>query len=80
MILVFISQIIFGFSRSLNTRYTARDKIKLAILSGLIVKITWLLNTYIGITAIIDNDHKTIIAYFIGGVIGDFFSFKIKIS
>ena len=79
-IIVFSAQIVFSFSRTLNTRYVARDKMNFVLITGFVVKCTWLLNTYIGVTAIIESDYKTIIAYLIGGMIGDYISLKIKIK
>jgi len=80
MFLVFIAQIIFSFSRTLNTRYVSKDKIKLVLITGFVVKCTWLLNTYLGVTAIIESDYKIIIAYLVGGILGDYISLKINIK
>ena len=66
--IVFASQLLFGFSRTLNNRYVAKDNIFGAVTSGLFVKILWLLSTYLGISSIYDGDYIVTCFYVIGGV------------
>lgn len=80
MFLVFISQLAFSFSRTLNTRYVSKDKKMAVILTGFAVKCAWLITTHLGINAMMNSDYKTIVAYLIGGVIGDAISLYIKIK
>lgn len=78
-ILVFVFQIIFEFLRTLNVRYTSRDMVFATVLTGFFVKITWLVTTYLGVSSLIEGDYFTASMYVIGGVIGNYASFKVKI-
>ena len=79
-IILILSQIIFSFSRTLNVRYTSKDKVLHSILSGILIKSTWLVSSFIGINAIINKDYLTAILYVFSGVLGDYLSFKVKIK
>lgn len=79
LFVVFISQLIFGFVRNLNTRYVSNNNVLLSVLTGFVVKTTWLIASYLGISAIIEQNYTIAIFYIIGGVLGDYLSFKIKI-
>ena len=52
----------------------------MSVLTGVIIKSTWLLSSYLGINAIINADYFTAFVYVLSGVIGDYLSFKIKIK
>ena len=78
--ILLLSQFVFCFSRTLNVRYTARENVPMSIITGIIIKITWLVSSAIGVVSVIDMDFPVIIAYIVGGVIGDYISFKIKIK
>jgi len=79
-IILVISQLTFSFCRTLNVRYTSRDMILPSIITSTLVKITWIVSTYLGINAMINKDFTTIALYVVFGVIGDYLSFKIKIK
>ena len=79
LLVVFITQLIFGFVRNLNTRYVSSGNVLLSVITGFIVKTTWLIASYLGIVAIIEQNYIIAIFYIIGGVLGDYLSFKIKI-
>ena len=79
-IILITSQIIFSFSRTLNVRYTAKEKIVQTLATGIVIKITWLVSSAIGINALINQDYITAIIYIVSGVLGDYLSFKIKVK
>lgn len=70
----------FSFSRTINVRYTAKENIKMGVITSTIVKITWLVSSSIGIDSMIKLDYFMIILYIVSGIIGDYLSFKIKIK
>lgn len=78
--ILIISQLSFSFFRTLNVRYTSKDKVFMSILTGLIVKSSWLISSYIGINAIINKEYFTALLYILSGILGDYLSFKIKIK
>ena len=79
-IILITSQIVFSFSRTLNVRYTANEKITHTLVTGVVIKFTWLISSAIGINALIKQDYTTTIIYVISGVLGDYLSFKIKVK
>jgi len=80
VIIVFLSQLIFGFVRNLNTRYVSKGFVFKSVISGFFVKTTWLIAAYLGVSALIDENYTIAVFYVIGGVVGDYLSFKIKIK
>jgi uncharacterized membrane protein (DUF441 family) len=80
IIALIISQLVFSFSRTINVRYTAKENIKMGVITSTIVKITWLVSSSIGIDSMIKLDYFMIIIYIVSGIIGDYLSFKIKIK
>lgn len=79
-ITLIFSQLIFSFCRTLNVRFTSKDKILPSIITSTFIKTTWIVSTYLGINAMINKDFITIVVYIVFGVIGDYLSFKIKIK
>lgn len=80
IIIVFISQLIFGFVRNLNTTYVSRRNVKASMITGFFVKTTWIIATYLGISSLIDGDYIITVFYLLGGIVGDYLSFKVKIK
>lgn len=78
--LLIISQLVFSFTRTLNVRYTSKDRVLMSIITSTIIKATWLLSTYIGVTALMDGSILTCLVYVCSGVLGDWLSFKVKIK
>lgn len=78
--IAFVSQLLFGLARNVNTRYVARGNAKMSVISGFFVKTLWLISTYFGIASMIDGDYMVTLAYLSGGVLGDYLSFKINIK
>ena len=80
LLILIVSQLTFSFSRTLNVRYTSKDMVFMTILTGVVIKTTWLISSYIGISAIINENYITAIFYVLSGVLGDYLSFKVKIK
>lgn len=80
LIILFISQLVFSFSRTLNVRYTAKENVLKSIITSVFIKITWLISSSLGVKGVLDGDYLLIFVYIISGILGDYLSFKIKIN
>jgi hypothetical protein len=83
---VFITQIVFIWSRTWNIRATARGNMVESITSGVVIHISWLISTAIGVSSIskmiehFDWAHiPIIIASTVGGIIGTYIGMKKRI-
>ena len=74
-----VSQVLFSFSRTLNVRYTAKDKVLLGVITSCLIKLTWLISATIGVNSVIDKDWVTVSIYVFSGLVGDYLSFKVKV-
>jgi len=54
--------------------------IPMSLITGFMVKASWIISAAIGINAFMKNDWLMVAAYLISGVFGDYLSFKIKIA
>lgn len=79
IILLVFSQFVFSFSRTLNVRYTAKEKIVMSIATSTLIKLTWLVSSSIGVKSVIEGDWLVAGVYVVSGLVGDYASFKIKI-
>lgn len=71
-IILIISQLLFSYFRTTNVIHNSKGLILKSILSGLMIKITWLVSTYLGVNSLITKDYLMIILYLISGVAGDY--------
>lgn len=78
VVIISLTQLAFGFFRTLNVSYTATRNINKTLLTSLGIKITWLIGTYYGVKAVMDTDYLNIAVYLISGLIGDRLSFIVK--
>lgn len=78
-ILLISTNLIFQASRTYNTRAIAKeDSMWKIIWTSLVVKLSWIVSTSIGIKSIFDGDFWLATTYIITGVIGDYLGMKIK--
>jgi len=80
LVILFISQLVFSFSRTLNVRYTAKENVLKSITTSVFIKITWLISSSLGVKGVLDGDYLLIFVYIVSGILGDYLSFKIKIN
>lgn len=71
-IIVFITQIIFLYLRTINVIYTSQGKIMPAILTGNGVSISWLISMSIGLNSMVSGNWPPIAAFLVGGTIGTY--------
>jgi hypothetical protein len=76
--IVFLSQIVFVYLRTINVKAISEEKPFMALLSGNAQAITGLISLAIGIYSIIDLNVLPIIAYLLGGSLGIFLAMKSK--
>ena len=75
-IIVFISQLVFIYFRTLNVIYTAERKIWPAILTGNAVGLSILLSFSIGTKSVLNGQPIPIILFLLGGSIGTYWGIK----
>lgn len=75
-IVVFITQIIFLYLRTLNVIYTSERKVLGTILTGNGVSISWLISMSIGLNSMFTGDWQPIVAFLVGGTIGTYWGIK----
>jgi len=75
-IVVFVTQIIFLYLRTLNVIYTSERKMMGAILTGNGVSVSWLISMSIGLNSMFTGAWQPIIAFLIGGTIGTYWGIK----
>jgi hypothetical protein len=81
-LIVLFAQIGFLYLRTINVKYTSRDNMVGAVVSGTGVGMLWLITTGLGAKAVmnIGSEYLTIIAHLIGGAIGTVIGMKQKIK
>lgn len=77
-IVVFITQIIFLYLRTLNVLYTSERKVWGAVWTGNLVSVTWLISMTIGLNSMFTGDWQPIVAFLVGGTIGTYWGIKKK--
>jgi hypothetical protein len=75
-IIVFITQIIFLYLRTLNVLYTSERHVWGAILTGNGVSVSWLISMSIGLNSMFNGDWQPIVAFLVGGTIGTYWGIK----
>ena len=75
-VLIFITQILMLYLRTINILYTTNNNIFGAIWSNNGVAITWLLSMTIGLNSVLTGQWQPITAFLIGGSIGTYWGMK----
>jgi uncharacterized membrane protein len=71
-IIVFFSEIVFLYLKTINIQAISKDKVLPAILSNSAVSITWLIGVTISINSLLNNHYLPILCFLAGGVIGTY--------
>jgi len=71
-LIVFISQTIFLWFRTLNVIYTSKLKVLPSLLTGIGIGLAWLIAVAIGIDSILKLQLLPIIGYILGGALGTY--------
>jgi hypothetical protein len=71
-VILIISQLVFSYFRTTNVIHNSKGLILKSIFSGTMVKVSWLVSTYLGVNSLITKDYFMIVLYLISGVAGDY--------
>lgn len=69
-LIVFISQTIFLWFRTLNVIYTSKLKVIPSVLTGIGIGISWLIAVAIGVNSILKLEIVPIVGHLLGGAVG----------
>ena len=75
-VVIFVTQVLMLYLRTINIIYTTKDNIFGAIWSNNGVSITWLLSMTIGLNSMLSGQWQPIIAFLLGGSIGTYWAIK----
>jgi hypothetical protein len=78
IIILVISQFMFGLSRTLNVKYISIGNIPLSMLTSFLIKATWLVSSAIGVKSVLDGDFTTALVYIASAMFGDYVALKMK--
>lgn len=71
-LILVISQLLFSYFRTVNVIHNSKGMILQSLFSGTMVKITWLISTYLGVNSLITKDYIMIFLYLISGILGNY--------
>ncbi len=75
-LIVFVTQILFLYLRTINIIYTTERRVWPTILSNTGVSISWLLSVSISTNSMLTGDWQPITAFLIGGAVGSYLGIK----
>ncbi len=75
-IILIVSQLVFSYARTVNVIHNSKGLMIPSLISGTVVKITWLISTALGVNALITKDYLSIIFYLSAGILGDYLALK----
>lgn len=76
--LLVVTNLIFQASRTYNTRAIAKEDTWRVIWTSVIVKISWIVSTAIGIKSMLEGDWILISTYVVTGVLGDYIGMRLN--
>jgi len=79
-ILIFVLQFLFQLTRTLGTRYVAKDNIAGSVITSFFIQGLWLTTTFLGVVFMAEMNWIGIAGYMIGGMLGVYASMKMKLK
>jgi len=76
---IFISQSLLVFFKHLNVRMIVNHKVGLAVIITGAIQASWLVSSALGIKGFLESNYLLIYIYIVGGMIGSFLNFKIRV-
>jgi hypothetical protein len=76
-LLLISTNLIFQSSRTYNSRAIAREDTFTVVWSSLVVKLSWMISTAIGIKSVFDGDLWLAATYLLTGVLGDYIGMRL---
>ena len=77
-VIIFFSQIVFLWLRTLNVKHTANNNVWGAVITGNGIAIAWMIGIAIGANAMMEGHIMPIIMHMVGGTIGTILGMKKK--
>lgn len=79
-LIIFTAQLIMVFFKHIAIRAIAQHKVWHTLFYTFIIQSSWLVSSALGINALLNKDWTSVSAYIIGGVLGSYLQFKIKMK
>ena len=79
-LIVLISQIISIYLKTINVIYTSEKKLIPTMVTGCGMGLTWLVSTSVGMNSILSGQLIPILAYLVGGAIGNYLGIKKELN
>ena len=76
---IFISQLLLVFFKHLTVRAVASHQVVKSMMYTTFIQASWLLSSALGINALLNHEWWNVLAYIVGGVVGTYLNFKIKV-
>ena len=76
-LLLIATNLIFQSSRTYNARAIAREDTLTVVWSSLVVKLSWMISSAIGIKSVFEGDLGLATTYLISGVLGDYIGMRL---
>jgi hypothetical protein len=80
IIIVFTAQLLLVFFKHLNIRVIVAQRKYYSALLTFLIQLSWLVSSAIGIKALLDYNWVIVIAYLLGGVVGNQINFMISVN
>ncbi|MBL4621937.1 MAG: hypothetical protein JKY89_06020 [Immundisolibacteraceae bacterium] len=77
--IVFAAQLALVFLKHLNIRKIAGQKVAHAVCITGAIQAVWLVASALGIKGFLDGDYTIVAAYIIGGMVGSYLQFKLRV-
>ena len=75
-VVLVLSQLVFSYARTVNVIHNSRSLMIPSLISGTVVKISWLVSTYLGVNSLVTKDYLSVFLYLLAGVLGDYLAIK----
>jgi len=75
-VVILFAQLSFMYLRTINVIYTSERRMKVSIITGLGLDISWLVSMSIGLSSIMTGDWQPIVAFIIGATVGRYWGIK----
>jgi len=77
-VIIFVTQVVFLYMRTLNVIYTSERRMWGTILTGNGVSLFWLVSMSIGMNSMLTGAWQPIVAFIIGGTLGTYWGIKME--
>lgn len=75
-LIVFVSQLVYIYLRTLNIIHTSNRDMKPALFTSVLLSFTWLISMSIGLNSLLTGAWGPVLAFLIGNAIGTYYGMK----